>query len=89
MELMMTYTDIHVPKMSDAEFHSSLVSCVDLMALRKGLSWYQLSHNAQTHREKLCDCTVAMVEARYPGARAEPWEHHQEEGLTLPYRWRP
>ena len=60
MELMLAYTDIHVPKMSDVEFHSYLVSCVDLMALRKGLSWYQPSRNSHTHRGKLCDCTIGL-----------------------------
>ena len=52
------------------------------MALRKGLPWYQPSRTSVTHRGELGDCTISMVEARYPGAKAEPWEHHQEEGLT-------
>ena len=47
MELMLTYTDnvIHVREMFAPEFHRYLVSCVDLMALRKGLAWYQPSHS--------------------------------------------
>ena len=37
MELMQCYIDIHVPDMTDAEFHGYLVSCVDLNMSPHGL----------------------------------------------------
>ena len=44
------------------------MSHVDLLALSKGLSWYQPN---VSYRGKLCNCTIAMVEVRYPGTKAE------------------
>ena len=66
--------------MPDAEIQEYLVSHANRMALRKGLSWYQ---PPGSYRGKLCDCTIAMVEARYPGTKAKGREHHQVEGLTV------